>query len=325
MAIKKIRMFRRDSNFKPKTKYVNCILMNGGVGDHMASLVAINYIMKQYTYIKLLVWLPDYLVEFAKHVLPYGSNVYAYSEMEKKYDAKKTTITTKWDSITSPMKTSLLDYAFAKLCDENPSIINKNYLKIKPDEIDVSEIGLPDKYVVITAGYTAEVREFKAKYINKITNYIDRKGCGVVFLGQTKTATGGKFVIEGKFNEEIDFTNTFNLVDKTTLLQAAKIMGNAKAVIGVDNGLLHVAACTDVTIIGGFTTVTPETRLPVRHDTLGWNYLTVEPDKDLGCRFCQVKTNFLYGHNYTKCIYKDNLCTDQMTDIKFINHLEKIL
>ncbi len=319
-------MFRQDGKFKPKTKYVNCILMNGGVGDHMASLVAINYIMKQYTWIKLLIYMPDFLVEFARHVLPYGSNVIPYSEMEKKYDNTKTTITTKWDGITSPMKTSLLDYAFAKLCDEKPSIFHQNYLKIRPDEIDISKIRVPEtKYVVITAGYTAEVREFKAKYINKIANYIYDKGYQVVFLGQTKTATGGKFVIEGKFNEEIDFNWTYNLIDKTSLLQAAKIMGNAKAVIGVDNGLLHVAACTDVTIIGGFTTVTPDIRLPVRHDTLGWNYLTVEPDKDLGCRFCQVKTNFLYGHNYIKCIYKDNLCTDQMTDTKFINHLETIL
>ncbi len=318
-------MFRQDGKFKPKTKYVNCILMNGGVGDHMASLVAINYIMKQYTWIKLLIYMPDFLVEFARHVLPYGSNVIPYSEMEKKYDNKKTTITTKWDGITSPMKTSLLDYAFSKLCDEKPSIFYQNYLKIRPDEINTSDIPLPDKYVVITAGYTAEVREFKAKYINNISNYIQSKKYEVVFLGQTKTSTGGKFVIEGKFNEEIDFTNTLNYIDQTTLLQAAKIMGNAKAVIGVDNGLLHVAACTDVTIIGGFTTVTPDIRLPVRHDTLGWNYLTVEPDKDLGCRFCQVKTNFLYGHNYIKCIYKDNLCTDQMTDTKFINHLETIL
>lgn len=318
-------MFREEGKFKPVTKTVNCIFMNGGVGDHIASLVATNHILKNYPWVRLLIWVPDFLLEFSKHVLPAGAIVRSYSEMKRHYNENKPTKTTAWDGHISPMKISCLDYAFLKLCDENPDISQKNYLQIHPDKISTVGFDLPTKYVVITTGYTAQVREFPAEHINNVTKYIKSKGFEAVFLGQTTTKTGSKYVIEGNFNEDIDLGAGIDLIDRTSLLEAAKIMGNASAVIGVDNGLLHVAGCTQVPIVGGFTTVSPELRMPVRNNILGWNYYPVVPDQSLGCKFCQVKTNFLYDHNYVNCMYKDNLCTKQMSADKFIAHLEKIL
>ncbi len=108
-------------------------------------------------------------------------------------------------------------------------------------------------------------------------------------------------------------------------------MSKAKAVVGVDNGLLHVAGCTGVAIVGGFTTVRPEIRMPIRHNILGWNYHAVIPDKSLDCSFCQQDTNFLYGHDYRKCWYKEKkerteiLCIKQLTADKFKTILESIL
>lgn len=318
-------MFRQDSNYKASSKNVNCVLMDGGVGDHVASLVALNYMLKTYPWIKFRIWVPDFLLEFSKHLLPGSARVKSYKDMRLEYNPDLATKTTHWDGHVSPMKTHCLDYAFLKLCDENPSIEYKNYLQIKPDEIDILDFSLPDKYVVVTSGYTAAVREFPANHINGIVDYINSHGYRAVFLGQAQTKTGTMHVIEGKFDETINLSAGINLIDKTSLLQAAKIMGNAKAVVGVDNGLLHVAGCTDVPIVGGFTTVSPEYRMPVRDGILGQNYYPVVPDKDLGCRFCQVRTNFLYGHDYKNCLYKDNLCTKQMTAAKFIAELEKIL
>lgn len=311
--------------FKPKPKTINCILMDGGLGDHMASLVAIDYILKNYTWLRVLIWVPDYLLDFAKHVLPKNSVINNYSNMSRHYDNKKPTKTTAWDGITSPMKIHCLDYAFLKLCDENPSVDQKNYLQINPSKILINKFYVPDKYVVITTGYTAEVREFPAASVNGVVSYVKSKGYDVVFLGQTSTKTGSTHTIRGKFDESIDFTQGVNLIDKTSLLEAARIMHGASAVIGVDNGLLHLAGCTQIPIVGGFTTVSPELRMPVRNNILGHNYYPVEPDESLPCRFCQVKTNFLYDHNYVNCMYKDNLCTKQMTAEKFIAQLEKFL
>lgn len=310
------------SAFKPKRETVNFILMHGGVGDHVSSLVALNHIIKNYPWITPLIWTPDFLTDFAKHLLP-KAIINNYTSMARKYDSRITTKTTAWDGIISPMKIHCLDYAFLKLCDENPGVEHKNFLQIDPSKINYA---LPDKpYVVITTGYTAAVREFPAEHINNVAKYLVDKGVTPVFLGQTSTATGANHTIKGTFASAIDFSIGINLIDKTALLEAAKIMSGAKAVIGVDNGLLHIAGCTNVPIIGGFTTVDPKSRLPVRNSILGHNYYAVTPDLTLSCSFCQVKTNFLYGHEYTKCLRQDAICTKQMTAAKFINHLEKIL
>lgn len=314
-------MFTR-KGYKPKPKTVNCILLDGGLGDHIASLVAVNYILKKYTWIKLLIWVPDYLLDFAKHVLPKTASINNFTSMKTLYNPGLTTKTTKWDGITSPMKIHLLDYAFLKLCDENPAIEHKNYLQIDSHSLPEQ---LYEDYVVITAGYTAKAREFKAKYINEITSYIVSKGYQPVFLGATKTMTGTSYTIEGNFDKKIDFSKSINLINKTTLLEAAKIMASSAAVIGVDNGLLHLAGCTQVPIVGGFPSVSPEIRATVRHNMLGWNYYSVVPDADKGCNFCQENTNFLYGHDYRECIYKDDRSINGMTATKFIEKLELIL
>ncbi len=311
------------SEFKPQTKTVNIVLMDGGLGDHIASLTVINYISHKYPWITQLVWAPDFLVAFAKNVLPQVETIRGFSEMRGVYEPSKASKTTKWDGMVSPMKTHLVDYAFLKLCDENPEIVHKNYLRVSLNDIDIPE--LPSKYIVLTTGYTAKVREFPAKAVNEIVVYAKSKGYETVFLGQKQTKTGVAHVIKGEFNKDIDYSAGINLIDKTTLLQATNIMSNSVAVLGVDNGLLHVAGCTEVPIIAGYTTVSPNIRMPIRHSVLGWNCAPVVPDESLSCSFCQEKTNFLFGHDYKNCMYKDNLCTTQMTSAKFITHLEKIL
>lgn len=306
--------------FKPERRRVNFILMDGGVGDHMASLVALKYITKQYPWITPLVWVPDYLIEFAKHVLPQIQSLMGYSDMKEHYNEHLTTKTTKWDGHTSPMKIHLLDYAFLKLCDENPGLEHKNYLQVNPDVVHHS-----NKRVIITTGYTAKSREWPAEEINKVSKYILDKGYQPVFIGQTKTMTGSKHTIEGNFDTGVDFSLGTNLINKTSLLEAAQIMCHASAVVGVDNGLLHLAGYTDTAIVGGFPSVTPEIRMPVRHNQLGWNFYPVVPTLQEGCNFCQERTNFLYGHDYRECIYADNRSSKAMTAEKFITQLEKIL
>lgn len=312
----------------PKSKTINLMLLDGGAGDCIAALVSIAYILKHYPWIKPKIWVPDYLLEVTKNVLPSAKSVRGFSDLRSHYNANRPTRTTKWDQITSPMKIHCLDYAFLKLCDENPSIEHKNYLQVTPT--DISHYGLPDKYVVFTTGFTAEVREWPASEINKTATFVISKGYTPVFLGQTEVATGVNHTIKGVFKEEIDFKVGISLIDKTSLVEAASIMAKATVVLGVDNGLLHLAGMTQTAIIAGYTTVTPEIRMPVRHNELGWNCDFVVPDKTLDCKFCQEKTNFLYDHDYRNCLYKgdklkQNLCTTQMTAEKFIAQLEDLL
>lgn len=310
-------------SFRPKTQTVNFVFMQGGLGDHVSALPVLRYIRDKYTWITPLVWVPDFMVDFAKHLLPQLS-IRGYAEMKRRYEQKKPTKTTQWDGTLSPMKIHCTDYAFMKLCDELPPIKQRNFLQVDANTLPKVE-SLPDKFVVITTGFTAEVREFPAKTVNEIALWCKENKVDVVWLGKKATQTGGAHVIKGAFNTEIDYTQGIDLIDKTTLLQAAYVMSKAKAVLGVDNGLLHVAGCTDTHIIGGFTTVSPSIRIPVRNSELNYKYTAIVPDESLGCRFCQEKTNFLYNHDYKYCMYKDNLCVSQMTSDKFIKALKEVL
>ncbi len=315
-------MFRA-KGFTPQTKTVNFMLLDGGAGDHIASLPAIQYVTREYPWIKPLVWVPDYMLELAKHLIPTGATIRSLSQMRGVYEPKRPTKTTKWDGVTSPMKMHGVDYAFLKLLDEVPP--TRDYLQIRPYEIDIKSFALPSKYVVLTTGFTAAVREWPAIEINKTAKYLIGRNITPVFLGQKNTNTGTTHTIQGEFKAGVNYSVGLDLIDKTSLLQAAAIMHKAEAVLGVDNGLLHLAGCTQTPIVGGFTTVNPELRMPARKGILGYAYYAVVPDTALKCQFCQVKTNFLYGHDYKNCVYKDNLCTTQMTADKFIKHLENIL
>ncbi len=285
----------------------------------------------------MLVWMPDLLVDLAKNLLQtdvYDTiECYGYSQMRGRYTPTKPTKTTEWDGLFSPMKIHCIDYAFQKLCDENPPTTEKNFLSLRRFLIDTTAFDLPKKYVVLTTGYTAEVREWRPEFINVIIDYLKLRDIVPVFLGNSSAQTGGHSTIDAAFKTEINFEGGVNLIDKTTLTEAAAIMHDSLAVLGVDNGLLHVAGTTAVPIVGGFTTVSPWIRMPVRQGSLGWNYYPVYPDESLDCKFCQQTTNFIYGHDYKNCLHKTdpemeakvNICTKQMTAKKFIYWLEEIL
>ena len=311
---------------KPKTKTINITIINGGVGDMVAALTPIDYILRKYPWVTPLIWMPDLMVDLARNLLPEGTQVYSYTEMRGRYDPSRPTKTTQWDGHTSAMRLHCVDYAYIKLCDELPDVFDRNYLKLKNSELHLPRVDVPrpDRYVVVTTGYTADVKEFRPEYVNEVVKYIKSRGREVVFLGSTASETGGNHVIRGTFSQNIDYSQGINLVDKTTLLEAAAVMDHAELVVGVDNGLLHVAGTTDTPIVGGFTFVTPESKMPYRYNKLGWAFWPVIPDDDLGCRFCQVTTNFLYGHDYRKCMHRGNneelvnACTKQLRPEKFI-------
>lgn len=314
----------------PKPQTVNFILMNGGVGDHVGSLVALDYIAKKYPWIKQLVWVPDYFLDFSKHLLRAHPQlgIFNYSSMKDWYNPNLPTKTTKWDQVISPMKIHTVDYAFLKLCDENPEDHYKQFLKIKEFPLTID---FPKDYAVITTGFTAEVREWPAVEVNKIIEYLLANKITPVFLGQTQTQTGSRHIIKGTFKDEIHYEKGINLIDQTNLLEAAQIMSNGRVVMGVDNGLLHVAACTKAPIIAGYTTVSPNIRRPYEpiHMSGSSRYRVVEPDMRLECQFCQEKTNFLFGHDYRNCLKagteQELLCTKQMTANKFITHIKDLL
>lgn len=313
--------------------HVNFLIDIGGLGDLIGTLPTIDYIYRHHSQIVIHFWVPDFALDFCERSLPKDKQrviIRKFSE-NKKYNDKFYGRALGLGKHTN-LATHMTRHAFNMFLNVEVPIEEMNYLSVNTSDIDITKFGLPEKYVIIATGFTAEVREFLPKYINSISKYIISKGYIPVFLGKKETFNGYKHTIKGQFKEEIDLSSGINLVDSTNLVECQKIIADAKAIVGLDNGLLHVAGTTSIPIVGGFTTVLPEHRMPVRNGILGWNYYPVTvPKEKLKCIGCQSNWSFGYEIDFTKCHYvekkldKEIQCVSLLDSSLYIKELERIL
>ena len=304
---------------------MNFGLTKGGLGDNVARLPALIKLFKKYPQVYPIIYVPDYFLPIAQLACKgYSCKVKAYSEFkpdtpEGKLPAKDTD-----GGTCTTLHTHLTDHAFRTLLDEDPECPeDKNYPQLDLSQIAISSFNLPQRYVVLTVGHTSKTREWLASEVNKVASYAVSQGLTPVFLGSENAAQGNKYDIRSAFDPGISYDLGVNLVNKTTLLEAVKIMEGAVAVLGVDNGLLHLAACTTVPIIAAFTMVSYKIRLPTRNGIFGYNTKVIEPNID--CQYCQNRTNFFLNHDYRTCMKGTMECVKQVTGEKFINSLEEVL
>lgn len=314
-------MFRPE-HVHPKQK-LQITFNDGGLGDNIARMTAIKYLRDIYPFLDIHLFCPDFFVSLAENLVS-GITVHKFSKMSIEWDLKINSRQTR-NAAHDGFATHLVDNAFNVLVNKQVGIEHKNYCILDTSKIDISGFNLPEKYAVVTTGYTAKVREMIPETVNGISKYLVSKGVTPVFLGSRQSDIGlGKGKLIGNFKNDIDYSVGVDLIDKTNLLDAAKIIGGARAIVGLDNGLLHLAATTDTPIVMGFTSVKPEHRVPYRNNILGHNVYSVTPPKSLACRFCQSNWDFQKGHDYKDCYYKDYACTN-MEAQKYIYFLDKIL
>lgn len=316
-------MYRKPQN----TIHTNILYNSGGIGDHIAALPTSKYIYDHHPHVIQYLWVPDFFLDFAKASLPNDKQkliIRPFSQ-QKKYNENFYTRTLHGHVHTS-LGTHLVDHAFHVLVNQQVDDKHKNYLKPDLTNVDVTRFNLPDKFVVITTGFTAPVRELLPEYVNQLSDYVLSRGYTPVYLGKEEAHNGDKHVIKGTFKTEIDYSKGISLINQTTLLESAKVISEAKALVGLDNGLTHVGGCTDTPLIIGYTTVDPKHRLPYRYDQLGWNcYLVTLTPQELACIHCQDNMQFTYDFQFTGCFYKDTLCTKLLNADKYIKELDKVL
>ena len=286
---------------------------------------AVKYIRDYLPHVELKLWVPEFFVEMAKHLVP-EIEVVSFTErqiFQKEYGSVVTAC-----QQHDTMSTHLVDHAFHVLVNKQVEIEHKNYVKLRPEEIDVSRFNLPKEYVVMPTGFTAKVREFTPLLINQIVKYIKKKNYNIeiIFLGSNNAPVGGLAdAIRGNFNTDIQYHKGINLINRTTLLESAAIIAGAKCILGVDNGLGHIAGTTEIPIVTAYTTVNPMHRMPYRHNQLGWNCYNIIPDDSLECRFCKSNWNLVYNHDFRNCYYEDYKCKDQLYLDKWTKILDNIL
>lgn len=320
-------IYRSDEPNPPLT-HVNFLFDYVGLGDCIAALPALKYTYDNFPHIVLHVWVPDFLMEIAKRSLPIDKKrviIKPMSRAKKEYVEKNIGRSFKLFNFLSlachPAHTGFLNFLNKEGRPED-----MNYLPMDTSDQDITKFNLPEKYVCITTNFTSPVRQFLPEHINKIADYVLAKGYTPVFLGQETTNTGTPHIIEGKLDEEIDLSKGLDLINQTNLLEAREIIKGSKCFVGLDNGLAHLGGTTETPLVIGYTTVLPETRMPYRHDQLGWNcYPVVLSEQQLGCTGCQTKMNMTFNHNFMDCYYKDFKCLKMLNADMYIAELEKVL
>lgn len=301
---------------------------NGGLGDHIATIPAIRTILRENPHISLNVYCRDYFAPLLKALLRENTDRWSVKSFDKaaKQNKELDSVLMLTDRPQNSMRTDLVEFTFQSYMNRTPrSPQEAVYPTFPVEEIPLDRFDLPKDYVVLTPGFTSEVRAWLPHHINGVAEWLRAEGLTPVLMGSEKVIPG----ISAKWMEGIELGGVIDLRNTTSIVQAGAILGGARAVCGVDNGLLHLAACTKTNVVAGFTTVRAETRMPIR-ETLtggverGWRMQTIEPEMSLICRGCQSDMYFI-EHDFKKCFYEDKECLDHMTAERFISKLRQVL
>lgn len=301
------------------------VFMNGGMGDYICWLPAIEWLMYEATWIRGTVIVPIYFQEVMEYFMKPRMPDWKFSTYKQINEVPRINdmpfrgpVDLQRESLNAT-GAHLLTCGWVYFTNkEGPPPGYDRYPRFKPEDLDRMELPElarslePKKYVVMTTGMTTNSRRIPSGYWNTVIEHVVARGLTPVFLGKSLMETGNAFNVHTQFDQALKTNLGVDLRDKTSLLQAASIMSRAAAVVGHDNGLLHLAGCTDTPIVMGYNLASPEHRRP--HRAVGRVYDVHLQPGELACNFCQSNTNFVIGYNFRECFYKDNKCLDMLFD-----------
>lgn len=305
---------------------VNLVYYYGGIGDYIYWTTAIDWVFSTHPHLHGSVLAPKFFYQLASHWLAHLSDrveIRSYDNIEKDKFLKrrdKFFVIPNGHQMHNSMGAHLLDIGFRYYANLNSAPDGWMRMpKILGNEADISRLSLPDNYVVVTTEATSPIRKLSARAINEICEHLISRGVTPVFLGKRELMSDYKATAD----ENISTIGVMDLREKTSLLEAACVLARAQAVVGLDNGLLHLASCSRVPVVMAFNTVDPMLRGPIRPS--GCITVAIAPPKELECRFCESTTRYILGHNFKRCLYNDLKCVDTLNSKVFIGALSKIL
>jgi hypothetical protein len=308
--------------FRPNTPMyplsMSFIFINGGMGDYLTWSTAVEWLASEATWIHGTWIVPTYFKEFAQYILrDYPDWVFKdYSELNEIPKVNDMPFRGPVELSRESLNATgahLLTCGWVYFTNKEKAPDGwDRYPILKQADLDKIELPLEAKplkakqYAVITTGITTNSRVVPPGAWNYIIEYVKARGLTPVFIGKETVITGNARNIHTRFGNEIHFDQGVDLRNKTSLMQAAAVMSRAAVVIGHDNGLLHLAGCTEVPIVFGYNLASPEHRQPKR--AIGKVYNVHLAPGELGCNFCQSKFNFVIGYNFRECFHKDLAC-----------------
>lgn len=309
----------RDNTLYPKKK-IFYLFRHGGIGDYICAMTAIRWIAKNHPWVKGSVVCVNWLSDLFRLMIADCPNWSVGSEnlLPELNSGKYDVFALHKEQMPNAAGMHLVDNAFAQLANLNPAP-TRDYVQIgnRLNKIKLSKnLRIEGKFAVLTPGATCEMRSLKASTFNSVKNFLLESGLQVVLLGHLTTGDRKIF-----YRSDYDFSGCINLIDQTTILEAAQLINRAELIAGLDNGLLHLAACTETSIVFAYNVASPEHRRPSRPSG---QIFEIAPPNTLACRFCQSKVRF-NDHLFSECLYKDNECLEYLTGEKFIEKISEIL
>ncbi len=316
------RFFRPSKVVKPLECYF--IDVNGGMGDYIAWLAGQLWVFKHCPWIHGRLVAPKYFHEIARVFFNTQDTptwkLMTYDEFTAR-GPDGVPIKGPLDAAHAMINATgahLIDCGAAYFAGQMPLPGDDNVYPRIPDE--VLEMNLPQefkdrraagvKWAVITPTAAQPSRAVPGRYWTPICNELIDNDVLPVFLGKHEIPMENGHNIRSQDDGTLPADLGEDLRNKTSLLQAAAIMAFSQCVIGLDNGLLHLAGCTDAPIIFGYNLTTVEHRRPRRK--FGVTFDITLTKEELACIGCQSNTNMLVGYDFRTCFYKDNLCITKL-------------
>lgn len=249
----------------------------------------------------------DYLMDFAQRMLSlYPVTIHKMGEQLPQYLNDAPAFTFYGETLTT-LRLDLMQHAHLLLLQKQmPEHVK--YIAVPP--IDVAKPFVD--YIVGTIDFTSPVRSMP---VQTFLNIADECPLPIILLGNKSNIKDTNQPLIPAHPNIIDMRN------KTTICEAQALISKARAIFGIDNGLLHLAGTTDTHIIMGFTSVAPEVRTPRR---LNGKFTALVPPSDI-CRFCQSKSHLFWNHDYRNCAIVYTRCIKSLTADKWIKAIKEAL
>lgn len=204
----------------------------------------------------------------------------------------------------------LVDHGYLSLLERMPlPTDNKNYLSLNKFPLYPNP-----KFVALTPNYTAGNRTLADDQWEPLIDGILSRGLEVHLCG----SIAGLDPLKNRQDLLDKVKDMWNKHPST--LDCAEYLANAQAVIGVDNGLIHLAACTEVPIVVAYTSQLAAYRIPIREKGKIEVVSATSP-----CNGCEVKLRFVENFNFKYCYTKTLECVKTITASRLLTALDKVL
>ena len=286
---------------------VNFILHEGGLGDYIGYMAVVEWIAKNCPHVFGYLYASDFFEPLARFfmekypkwtVLPYSLLTEDQIKKAPTFGPHKTPI-----NGAGSHPTDLASIFYLNL---NPAPKDAYYPNYDPTKHTTTH-DLPENYAIMCPGVGGKNRELHVETFKAIKDHLTIRNLTPVFLGK-RNIPERKVLYFPKY----DLSNGIDLVDQTSLIESLHIISRAKLIVGIDNGLLHLAGCTDIPIIFGYTIASPQHRRPRRFR--GKTYELYPDTHRLTCTFCQSKMRLMFDHDFAKCLYQDYYCLKELAD-----------